>query len=208
MDRRKADAGGPRAPARADGDVVPAIAVEVPDHKRFAKAVALFDFADDACGALVDASELVISAFAGQFADPLHQHVHHARATELCGVVVDAEALSGDPNENLPAQLSNGRLAAEVVCDAIEQDDGLILRRYEAELEERYDRYYKLGRLATRALGQPGLMRRITRLGIRSRTLTELTMRTATGLLRQDGRGPTHRVARAAERIASWIPDD
>jgi menaquinone-9 beta-reductase len=103
--------------------------------------------------------------------------------------------------------LSNGRLAATVLCDALQQGDGLALRRYEAELDARYDRYYKLGRLATKGLGRPGLMRRITRLGVRSHAVTELIMRISAGLVRADGGGFTGKVARTAERVAGWVPD-
>ena len=124
-------------------------------------------------------------------------------------VVVGDAAGSVNPfnGDGVEPALSNGRLAATVLGAALEQGDGLVLRRYEAELDARYDAYYKLGRLATRAVGQPGFMRRLTKLGIRSKAITELTMRISSNLLRADGTGSTRRVAKAAERIAGWIPD-
>lgn len=125
-------------------------------------------------------------------------------------VVVGDAAGSVNPfnGDGVEPALHNGRLAATVLRDALEQGDGLVLRRYEAELDALYDSYYKLGRLATKALGRPGLMRRITRLGIRSHSLTKLTMRISAGLVRTDtGGGMTGRVARVAERVAGWVPE-
>ncbi len=125
-------------------------------------------------------------------------------------VVVGDAAGSVSPfnGDGVEPALSNGRLAAAVLGDALQKGDGLELRRYEAELDARYDRYYRLGRLATRALGQPGLMRRITRLGIRSRRLSEMTMRVSSNLVREDGTGAGSRVARIAERVAGLIPEE
>lgn len=125
-------------------------------------------------------------------------------------VVVGDAAGSVNPfnGDGLEPALANGRLAADVLSEAIEQGDGLVLRRYEAELDARYDNFYKLGRLATRALGRPGLMRRITRLGVRSRRVTDFVVRLSSGLERADHRGASHRISSAATRVAGWIPDD
>ena len=78
-------------------------------------------------------------------------------------VVVGDAAGSVNPfnGDGIEPALSNGRLAATVISDAIHSGDGLELRQYERQLASKYDHYYRLGRLATKALGRPGLMRRL-----------------------------------------------
>jgi flavin-dependent dehydrogenase len=123
-------------------------------------------------------------------------------------VVVGDAAGSVNPfnGDGIEPALSNGRLAATVISDAIRNGDGLELRQYEKQLASKYDHYYRLGRLATKALGRPGLMRRFTLLGIQSRVLTELVMRISTNLVNNDA-GGTESVYEIGKVIARLIPD-
>ena len=123
-------------------------------------------------------------------------------------VVVGDAAGSVNPfnGDGIEPALSNGKLAASVIDQAIDTGDGLALRQYEKELVSNYDHYYRLGRLATKALGRPGLMRRFTRLGIQSRVLTELVMRISTNLVNNDA-GGTESVYEIGKVIARLIPD-
>jgi hypothetical protein len=97
-------------------------------------------------------------------------------------------------------------LAATVISNAIHSGDGLELRQYEKQLVSKYDHYYRLGRLVTKALGRPGLMRRLTLLGIQSRVLTELVMRISTNLVNNDA-GGTESVYEIGKVIARLVPD-
>ncbi len=123
-------------------------------------------------------------------------------------VVVGDAAGSVNPfnGDGVEPALSNGRLAASVVHDALAKRDGLELRRYEKQLTSSYDHYYRLGRLVTEALGKPGLMRRLTLLGIQSRVLTELVMRISTNLVNNDA-GGTESVYEIGKVLARLIPD-
>ena len=123
-------------------------------------------------------------------------------------VVVGDAAGSVNPfnGDGVEPALSNGRLAASVVNDAIRTGDGLELRRYEKQLVSSYDHYYRLGRLVTKALGKPGLMRRFTLLGIQSRVLTELVMRISTNVVNNDA-GGTESVYEIGKVVARLIPD-
>jgi len=125
-------------------------------------------------------------------------------------VVVGDAAGSVNPfnGDGVGPALANGHLAAQVLGDALATGDGLVLRRYEAELAARYARHYRLGRLATRTLGRPGLIRRITRLGMRSPALCGLTMRVASNLHQPGARGPSGYVTRTAQRVVAWLPDE
>ena len=123
-------------------------------------------------------------------------------------VVVGDAAGSVNPfnGDGIEPALSNGRLAAAVISDAINTGDGLALRQYEQQLKSKYDHYYRLGRLATKALGKPGLMRRFTLFGIQSRVLTELVMRISTNLVNNDA-GGTESVYELGKVIARLMPD-
>ena len=123
-------------------------------------------------------------------------------------VVVGDAAGSVNPfnGDGIEPALSNGRLAATVISDAIHSGDGLELRQYEKQLVSKYDHYYRLGRLVTKALGRPGLMRRLTLLGIQSRVLTELVMRISTNLVNNDA-GGTESVYEIGKVIARLVPD-
>ena len=78
-----------------------------------------------------------------------------------------------------------------------------MLRGYETALAGRWERYHHLGRLTTRALGRPGLMRKLTQLAIRSPRMGDLAMRVSTDLL-QSRTGPIgpRGVYRAASGMA------
>lgn len=120
-------------------------------------------------------------------------------------VVVGDAAGSVNPwnGDGIGPALATGRLAAEVIGHALDADDGLMLRGYETALAGRWERYHHLGRLTTRALGRPGLMRKLTQLAIRSPRMGDLAMRVSTDLL-QSNAGPLgpRGVYRAASGMA------
>lgn len=120
-------------------------------------------------------------------------------------VVVGDAAGSVNPwnGDGIGPALATGRLAAEVIGHALDADDGLMLRGYETALAGRWERYHHLGRLTTRALGRPGLMRKLTQLAIRSPRMGDLAMRVSTDLL-QSNTGPLgpRGVYRAASGMA------
>ncbi|WP_419842561.1 geranylgeranyl reductase family protein [Candidatus Poriferisodalis sp.] len=120
-------------------------------------------------------------------------------------VVVGDAAGSVNPwnGDGVGPALTTGRLAAEHICRALATDDGDELRQYEAELASRWQRYHHLGRLTTRALGRPGLMRKLTQLAIRSPRMGKLVVGISTDLIR-GGSGPAGacNVYRAASGLA------
>jgi len=123
-------------------------------------------------------------------------------------LVVGDAAGSVNPfnGDGVEPALNNGRLAASVISSAIATGDGLELRKYESDLELTYDRYYKLGRIATKTLGRPGLMRKLTLLGIQSRVVTELALRISSNLINNDA-GGTESVYQVATQLARLVPD-
>ena len=85
--------------------------------------------------------------------------------------------------------------------------DGLVIQRYPDILHERYGLYFKVARLFARVIGNPALLRELTRVGMRSRTLMDWVLRIMANLLRPDELGPAEAVYRAAAAIARAIPE-
>lgn len=120
-------------------------------------------------------------------------------------VVVGDAAGSVNPwnGDGIGPALATGRLAAEVIGRALDADDGLELRRYESALAARWQRYHHLGRLTTRALGRPGMMRQLTQLAIRSPWMGNLAMRVSTDLMGSpDGPDSPRRIYKTASSVA------
>jgi menaquinone-9 beta-reductase len=109
--------------------------------------------------------------------------------------------------EGIDYAYETGRLAAGVLDAALRSGDGLALQRYPRLLDERYGLYFKVARLFVRVIGRPVLMRELTRVGMRSRTLMEWVLRIMANLLRPDELGPAEAAYRAAALLARVVPE-
>jgi menaquinone-9 beta-reductase len=109
--------------------------------------------------------------------------------------------------EGIDYAYETGRLAASLISEALRTGDGLALQRYPHVLHEQYRLYFKVARLFARVIGNPPLLRELTRVGMRSRTLMEWVLRIMANLLRPDEVGPAEAVYRAAAAIARTIPE-
>jgi flavin-dependent dehydrogenase len=110
--------------------------------------------------------------------------------------------------EGIDYAYETGRLAAEVIHEAIDGSDPLVLQTYERRLETEYALYFKVARLFARVIGRPALMRELTRVGMRSRTLMEWVLRIMANILRPDELGPAEAAYKAAAAIVRLVPDD
>jgi flavin-dependent dehydrogenase len=99
------------------------------------------------------------------------------------------------------------RLAAEVIHEALTDNDALALQRYPKLLNDEYGQYFKVARLFTEVIGRPALMRELTRVAMHSRTLMEWMLRIMTNLLRPDEVGAAEAAYRAASAIARLVPN-
>jgi geranylgeranyl reductase family protein len=108
--------------------------------------------------------------------------------------------------EGIAYAYETGRLAAEVLDVAIASGDGLALRRYPERLDDEYGLYFRVARLFVRAIGNPAVMRELTRVGMQSRPLMEWVLRIMANLLRPDELGPAEVAYRTIERIVSAAP--
>ena len=108
----------------------------------------------------------------------------------------------------IEAALETGRIAADVLDEAIRSGDAAHLQRYTRLLDERYGAYYQVGRLAARMLGQPAVARRVERLVTRRRSFADAYLRISSDALRPGPRvGAPETAYRIGRAIALVAPD-
>ncbi len=124
-------------------------------------------------------------------------------------LVVGDAAGSVNPfnGEGIDYAYETGRLAADVVHEALVTGSGLALQRYTDTIDREYGLYFKVARLFAQVIGQPTLMRELTRVGMRSRSLMEWVLRIMANLLRPDELGPAELAYKAAAALARVIPE-
>jgi len=109
--------------------------------------------------------------------------------------------------EGISVAYETGRLAADAIDLALATDDGLALLTYDERLEEVYGLYFKVAREFVRAIGNPAVMRELTRVGMHSHTLMEWVLRIMANLLRPDELGPAEAVYRAIATLVRVAPE-
>jgi geranylgeranyl reductase family protein len=124
-------------------------------------------------------------------------------------LVVGDAAGSVNPfnGEGISVAYETGRLAAQAVDEALRTRDGLALQGYPARLEEVYGLYFKVARAFVRAIGNPAVMRELTRVGFQSRTLMEWVLRIMANLLRPDELGPAEAAYLLVARLVALGPE-
>src|SRR5204863_5490320 len=110
--------------------------------------------------------------------------------------------------EGIDYAYETGRMAAEVLHEALSGGDPLVLTTYERRLQEEYGLYFKVARLFAKVIGRPALMRELTRVGMRSRTLMEWVLRIMANILRPDELGPAEAAYKLAAAIVRMVPAD
>jgi flavin-dependent dehydrogenase len=123
-------------------------------------------------------------------------------------VVGDAPgAVNPFNGEGIDYAYETGRLAADVLDEALRTGSSTALQRYPETLEREYGLYFKVARLFVKLIGRPALMRELTRVGMRSRTLMEWVLRIMANLLRPDELGPAEAAYRAVALLARVVPE-
>ena len=108
--------------------------------------------------------------------------------------------------EGISVAYETGRIAARALELAIANDDGLALQTYEQQLEEIYGLYFKMARLFVQAIGNPAVMRELTRVGMQSRPLMEWVLRIMANLLRPDELGPAEVAYKMVSQLVRVVP--
>jgi geranylgeranyl reductase family protein len=109
--------------------------------------------------------------------------------------------------EGIDYAYETARMAAGLIDEALVTGTGAPLARYPTLLDDEYGLYFKVARHFATIIGQPVLMRELTRVGMRSRSLMEWVLRIMANLLRDDELGPAEAAYRAVARIARLVPD-
>jgi geranylgeranyl reductase family protein len=124
-------------------------------------------------------------------------------------VVGDAAGSTNPFNgEGIDYAYETGRMVAGLLDEVLVTGDGLVLQRYPTLLDEEYGLYFKVARLFAKVIGNPGLMRELTRVGMRSRTLMEWVLRIMANILRPDELGPAEAAYKAAAAIVRLLPSE
>ena len=123
-----------------------------------------------------------------------------------CTVGDAAGAVNPFNGEGISVAYETGRLAADALDEAL-RGDGLALQGYPARLEERYGLYFKVARAFVRAIGNPAVMRELTRVGFYSRSLMEWVLRIMANLLRPDELGPAEVAYQLVARLVALGPE-
>ena len=98
-------------------------------------------------------------------------------------------------------------MVADAVHEALTTGDGLALARYPNQLDARYGQYFKVARTFVKVIGNPAVMREVTRVGMHSHTLMEWVLRIMANLLRPDEIGPAEAAYKVVEQLVAVIPD-
>ncbi len=104
--------------------------------------------------------------------------------------------------EGIAYGYETGRLAAEVLDEALRGRDPGHLRAYDERLEATYGLYYKVASSFMGLMGRPELMRVLVNTGMYSRTIMEWLLRIMANLLRPDEVGPAEAAYRAYAALA------
>jgi geranylgeranyl reductase family protein len=118
-----------------------------------------------------------------------------------------AGAINPFNGEGIAYAYETGRYAADAVDRALETGDGLALRGYTARVDAEFGLYFKVARTFVRAIGNPAVMRELTRVGMQSRTLMEWVLRIMANMLRPDELGPAEAVYKSVARVVAVAPD-
>jgi geranylgeranyl reductase family protein len=109
--------------------------------------------------------------------------------------------------EGIDYAYETARMAADLIDEAIVSGTGQPLQRYTTMLDDEYGLYFRVARSFARIIGQPVLMRELTRVGMRSQSLMEWVLRIMANLLRDDELGPAEAAYRSVARIARLAPN-
>ncbi|WP_353507970.1 geranylgeranyl reductase family protein [Intrasporangium sp.] len=107
--------------------------------------------------------------------------------------------------EGIAYAMESGRTAAEVVAHAFARADAAgrerVLQSYNTRMKQDLGGYYTLGRHFATIIGQPDVMRVITRYGLPRTTLMKFMLKAMANLAEPGGRGASDRLINALSKL-------
>ncbi len=123
-------------------------------------------------------------------------------------VVGDAAGVANPFNgDGVDAALMTGRLAADVLDEALGSGNSTSLQRYPTLLADSVGQYHKVGRLTARFVGRPGVLRPVLRVAMRSDRVMGSALRIATRQLRDDEAGSAERAYALVAALSKLAPN-
>ena len=123
-------------------------------------------------------------------------------------VVGDAAGVANPFNgDGVDAALMTGRLAADVLDEALTSGNSTSLQRYPTLLADAVGQYHKVGRLTARFVGRPGVLRPVLRVAMRSDRVMGSALRIATRQLRSGEPGSTERAYAVVSTLSKLAPN-
>jgi flavin-dependent dehydrogenase len=124
-------------------------------------------------------------------------------------LVVGDAAGSVNPfnGEGIDYAYETARMAAQVLTEAIRNNDPTALQLYQTLIDDEFGQYFKVARLFARIIGRPSIMRELSRVAMNNRTLMEWIVRIMSNLLRPDEIGPAEAAYKAAAAIVRLAPN-
>lgn len=117
-----------------------------------------------------------------------------------------AGAINPWNGEGISYAYETGRIASEIVGQALGADDLSLLTRYPQRLEDEYGLYYKMARIFVKLIGNPPVMRSLAHVGLRNRPLMEWTLKVMSNLLDEDEKGLGEQTYRMLAAIVRPLP--
>jgi menaquinone-9 beta-reductase len=129
---------------------------------------------------------------------------HYADGALLIG---DAGGMVNPMNgEGIAYAMESGRLAAEIVAQALAEPEGprreRVLAGYPRALDAEYGGYYTVGRIFVKAIGHPSVMKLCTRHGLPHPTLMKFCLKLLANLADPRGGDAFDRIVTALNRLA------
>ncbi len=120
-------------------------------------------------------------------------------------LVVGDAAGSVNPfnGEGIDYAYETGKIAAELIAEAIATNTKESIGRYPTLLEEHYGAYFRVARVFAHLIGKPALLRELTRVGMRARPVMELALRIMANLMDKDNPGVAEYVYKIATTLTT-----
>ena len=124
-------------------------------------------------------------------------------------VIGDAAAAINPWNgEGIAYAYETGRMAAQLVGEAVANGDLGRLGEYPQLLDREYGLYYRTARVFVKLIGRPTVMRTLAHTGLRNRPLMEWTLKVMANLLDEEDRGVGEQVYGTLQQLARVLPTD
>ena len=107
--------------------------------------------------------------------------------------------------EGISEAVESGVIASEVALESLGAKGPYDFSAYDAQLDELWGPYYRLGRTFVRLIGNPRIMRGLTTVGMRIPPVMEFAFKLLANLYHEEGGTPGDALVRAMLRLATVI---